>query len=235
MQLQVGQSVSASHCRCAEAAESIAAALDARLQALPQHQQGAGEEAAAAFAPTATEALILGRVALGMAGRSALLPLVLGPPDQWRAAVRDSSSSTGAVARRALLGSRSSMGSLTGAGGVAAPAPSPRYEQLQQRLHSVGLQAYSTWADWAAAGLTAALTAGLAADQTLTADVPLRSWDETVIGGGGGTGADGGAEVEMRFQLPAAPSPSAIQLALAACQEVDRAGGWVGRVNAAGG
>ena len=132
------------------------------------------------------------------------------------------------------------------AGGSAAPAaaaaaPSARYERLQHRLHSVGLQAYGNWADWASAGLSAALAAGLAADHTLAADAPLRSWEETVIGGGTDAAAAAaaaadladasldapGGGLEMRFQLPAAPSPAAVQLALAACQEADRAGRWL--------
>lgn len=211
-------------CRCAEAAEGIVAALDARLLALAKHQEGAGEDAAAAFAPTATQALILGRVALGMASRSSMLPLVLGPPDQWRTAARGGADA-GTGSRRAAVGARLATGSAAAAGAPAG-APSARFEQLQRRLHSVGLQAYSTWADWSSDGLVASLAAGLAADQALAADTPLRSWEETVIGGGeGAAGADGGAELAMRFQLPAAPSPAAMQLALAACQEADRAGG----------
>lgn len=201
------------------------------MLALPRHQPASGEQAAAAYGPTATQALILGRVALGMASRSSMLPLVLGPPDQWRAAVRSSSGGSGAESggRRLPLGSRLP----AGAGPAAvAPVASPRYEKLRHRLHSVGLQAYGAWGDWAAAGLSAALVAGLAADQALAADAPLRSWEETVVSGippgspekAGDEPAAGGA-AEMRFQLPAAPSPAAVQLALAACQEADRAGG----------
>lgn len=207
------------------------------MLALPRHQPGSGEEAAAAYAPTATQALILGRAALGLASRSSMLPLVLGPPDHWRAAVRSSGGGgSGEASRRRLpLGSRLP----AGAGAAAAPVPSPRYERLRHRLHSVGLQAYGAWADWAAAGLSAALVAGLAADDALVADAPLRSWEETVVSGvppgspekAGDELAAGGA-AEMRFQLPAAPSPAAVQLALAACREADRAGGagggWAG-------
>jgi hypothetical protein len=223
-------------CRCAEAAEGIAASLDARLQALPKQpaveggDAGAVAAAAACYAPSATQALILGRVALGMAGRSRMLPRVLGPPDQWRAAVQ--SSSADAASSRATR--RPGAGSAAPA--AAAAAPSARYERLQHRLHSVGLQAYGTWAGWASAGLSAALAAGLAADHTLAADAPLRSWEETVIGGGTDAAAADLADasldapsggLEMRFQLPAAPSPAAVQLALAACQEADRAGMWL--------
>ncbi|EFN52303.1 hypothetical protein CHLNCDRAFT_139073 [Chlorella variabilis] len=207
--------------RCAEAAEGIAASLDARLLALPHPEAaGCGD---ARYSPIATQALLLGRVALGLASRSSMLPVVLGPPDQWRASVIGGADAE-AAGRRPLLGPR------LPAGAPAAPAPSARYERLQQRLHSVGLQGYGKWASWASVGLASALVAGLSADHTLAADVPLRSWDETVIGGAGKDelaleAEPAGSGLEMRFQLPAAPSPAAVLLALAACQEVDRAGG----------
>lgn len=206
--------------RCAEAAEGIAASLDARLLALPHPEAaGCGD---ARYSPIATQALLLGRVALGLASRSSMLPVVLGPPDQWRASVIGGADAE-AAGRRPLLGPR------LPAGAPAAPAPSARYERLQQRLHSGGLQGYGKWASWASVGLASALVAGLSADHTLAADVPLRSWDETVIGGAGKDelaleAEPAGSGLEMRFQLPAAPSPAAVLLALAACQEVDRAG-----------
>ncbi|PSC70573.1 conserved oligomeric Golgi complex subunit 1 [Micractinium conductrix] len=217
--------------RCAEAAEGIAASLGARLLALPAQQAGSDAAAIAGYAPVATQALVLGRVALGMASRSSMLPLVLGSPDRWHAAVHSGSSngSAGSAGGRPLQGRLPS--------GVAPAPPAARFERLQQRLHSVGLQAYGSWAAWASEGLADALTAGLASDPTLAANAPLRCWEETVIGGGGGGdggdlgedsmdgGGGGGSGLEMRFQLPAAPSPAAVQLALAACQEIDRAGG----------
>ena len=223
------------YCRCAEAAEGIAASLGARLLALPAQQAGSDAAAIAGYAPVATQALVLGRVALGMASRSSMLPLVLGSPDRWHAAVHSGSSngSAGSAGGRPLQGRLPS--------GVAPAPPAARFERLQQRLHSVGLQAYGSWAAWASEGLADALTAGLASDPTLAANAPLRCWEETVIGGGGGGdggdlgedsmdgGGGGGSGLEMRFQLPAAPSPAAVQLALAACQEIDRAGGHRGR------
>lgn len=230
-------------CRCAEAAEGVAASLDARLLALPARRSGGSEaaDALASYAPTATQALILGRAALGLASRSSLLALVLGSPDQWRAAVQGVGGAT--------AGSETAVGLLGRAAGApaarlppaAAPAPSARFEQLQQRLHSVGLQAYGVWAGWASTGLAASLVGSLAADSTLAADAPLRSWEETVIGGGSSGEGAAGAEpeapigLEMRFQLPAAPSPAAVEVALAACREVDRAGDLMGRPFGGGG
>jgi hypothetical protein len=209
--------------RCAEAVEGIAASLEARLAALPAAGGGC-----AAAAPAATQALLLGRLALGLAGRSAMLPAVLGPPEQWRSAAGGSRAAAPAAYVAGGLGAASS----------APPPPSARCELLQRRLRAVGLQAHGVWAEWASAGLAAAFAAELANDHTLAADAPLRAWEETVVrdssggggqgdegeGGGQGDEGEGGGGLEMRFLLPAAPSPAAAQLALAACREADRAG-----------
>lgn len=154
---------------------------------------------------------------------------MLGSPDRWRTAAQGGSALPGTDPAAVLLGKAAGV---PGARlpPAAAPAPSARFERLQQRLRSVGLQAYGVWADWASAGLAGCLVDGLAADSTLAADAPLRSWEETVIGGSSAAEDAAAAELEapsgldMRFQLPAAPSPAAVEVALAACREVDRAG-----------
>ena len=48
----------------------------------------------------------------------------------------------------------------------------------------------------------------------------LNSHPLAVVQGGGG----GGGPSEMRFSLPAAPSPAVLMLLLAACRELERAG-----------
>ncbi|KAI3432884.1 hypothetical protein D9Q98_010466 [Chlorella vulgaris] len=215
--------------RCVESVEAIAGLLAARLLALPQADAaaaGASAAAAAAYVPTAIQALILGRTALGLTSRSSMLPVVLGQPAHWHAALGGRASGGHAFGAHALQ----RPGSRFSASGPAAAAAGPRYERLHQRLRDVGLQAYGLWAGWAATCLAADLIAGLAADHTLSADVPLRCWEETVISDGNADelaleGDRAGASLEMRFQLPAAPSPAAVQLAMAACLEADRAGG----------
>ncbi len=59
------------------------------------------------------------------------------------------------------------------------------------------------------------LTAALGGDAALSATTPLRTWEETVIPQDDG---------EMRFSLPAAPSPAVLLALLAACRELERAG-----------
>lgn len=66
------------------------------------------------------------------------------------------------------------------------------------------------------------LVDALAGDAALTSSTPLRTWEETVVAQEAG---DAGAEgMEMRFSLPAAPSPAVLMVLLAACRELERAG-----------
>ena len=194
--------------------------LEASVLALPRFEGTAAE--APAFAPAAQKALTLGHVALAIAQHSANLAAVMGPPDQWQTArAAAAAPGTGAAPRAEALRRLAS----------APAAPSPRLERIRQKYRGVGAAAAGIWADWAAAGLASQLLAGLAADPALRADLPLRCWEETVVeeGGaeGGGAAAEGAAAegAELRFELPAAPSPAVLAAALGACKEVDRAGG----------
>ncbi len=146
--------------------DAIAGLFAARLLALPQADAaaaGASAAAAAAYVPTAIQALILGRTALGLASRSSMLPVVLGQPAQWHAALGGRASGGDSFGAHALQ----RPGSRFSASGPAAAAASSRYERLHQRLRDVGLQAYGLWAGWVATCLAADLIAGLAADHTL--------------------------------------------------------------------
>eukprot|EP00887_Chlorella_sp_A99_P006773 scaffold2.g6773.t1 len=218
--------------RCAEAAASIAALLSSWVEELAT-LASAGAAGGAAFAPTAHQALVLGRVALGIADRSSLLPLVMGSPEQWAAAGKAAGGKfLGPAAATELTGQRLGRSGSVARGqraiSAAAPPASPQLEAIQRRCRHVGAQAYRLWADWAAAGLVAALLQAWAADRALVADAPLRVWEETVIAdAGAGDPADeaGAAAGAMRFALPAAPSPAAMDAALGTCQEGDRAGG----------
>ena len=63
----------------------------------------------------------------------------------------------------------------------------------------------------------------LEADAALTSSTSLRTWEETVVAPDDGD-AEGGDAMEMRFSLPAAPSPAVLMLLLATCRELERAG-----------
>jgi hypothetical protein len=184
--------------RCVEAVEAVAALLSDTLRTLPAPADGDP-----GFAPAAHAALLVGRVALGVADRSAPLRLLLGPPSQWRASRADAPARRGSPAAPPAL----------------PPAAAPRLDALQQRLRQVAAEAYGVWATWAARGIAGRLVAELAGDWALRADAPLRGWEESSV-----AGPEGGAD-DVRFHLPAAPSPAALAAALGACSEVDRAGG----------
>ena len=63
----------------------------------------------------------------------------------------------------------------------------------------------------------------LEADAALTSSTSLRTWEETVVAPDD-RDAEGGDAMEMRFSLPAAPSPAVLMLLLGTCRELERAG-----------
>ena len=71
--------------------------------------------------------------------------------------------------------------------------------------------------------LAGELAHALEADATLTSSTALRTWEETVVAPDDGDAA-GGDALEMRFSLPAAPSPAVLMMLLSTCRELERAG-----------
>ncbi|KXZ49014.1 hypothetical protein GPECTOR_23g103 [Gonium pectorale] len=198
--------------RCMELVTSIASKLQARLDALGTPREG--PEGAQA----AEQLVLLGRLASALAADSRYLPVVLGPPEAWKAAASAS------VAPGAGLGS-GAPGRPTGRGTTArgGAAASARLSSVLEKLRSAAVAAYRKWAAWAAVSLGNELGALLLADDLLNiATVPL-SWQETVIASEA-ENALAEPMADMRFSLPASPSPSVLLLLAAACAEVRRAG-----------
>ena len=108
---------------------------------------------AAAVEPSLCIATLASSLAGGPRGA---LPLVLGPPDAWR----DGTLPPDAP-RRAADGAMA---------------------QLRRRLEGVAVVGYRVWAVWAAGCLAEGLVEGLAADDTLSLQVPLKSWEQAVMG-----------------------------------------------------
>mmetsp|Transcript_34672 Transcript_34672/g.87742 ORF Transcript_34672/g.87742 Transcript_34672/m.87742 type:complete len:1232 (-) Transcript_34672:139-3834(-) len=208
--------------QCVELAASLAAMLRARLEKVGAPVAGL------AGAPAAEQVLIIGRLCSALAGESKYLPVLLGPPEAWRQAAN---SGPGAVGRAA--------GMRPGAGGRAA-APSSRLQGVVDGFKATGITAYKQWASWAAVCLVGPLRAALLADDTLVSNTTPVSWQVTVIASAGGVdpadmlasglGGDGGGE--MRFHLPACPTPAALSLLNAACAEIRRAGDHTAAVEA---
>lgn len=189
--------------KCSKAAEDVAAALAAAVAALPRETTSEGEQSRSVGV-----ALIVGRVAAGLAERSIPLPVLLGPPSAWA-----SSRQAPQPGARTLGATAATLASTTGAD------VSPRLAAAQQWLMGVAADAYNTWACWAGHGLAQRLVAQLAADGALGANAPLRGWEDAVIE------APEEAGGQVKFSLPATPSPAAMDAALGACVEIERAGG----------
>ncbi|KAG1666478.1 hypothetical protein FOA52_004860 [Chlamydomonas sp. UWO 241] len=202
---------------CAEMAAGVASRLSAQLSALGTPRDGAlGTHAAEA-------ALLLGRLCSGLGTESRVLPVLLGPPEAWRAAAGGGAASAGSRAR---------------GGPARAAPPSARLSAVVAAMQSTAVAAYQAWAAWAASALASELHVSLASSDALRASATPRSWHEVVVpmGGAGGGAATDGAELlllsggggaafgDMRFWLPACPSPSAMAFLSRVCAEAVRAG-----------
>ncbi|GBF88246.1 conserved oligomeric golgi complex subunit 1-like [Raphidocelis subcapitata] len=211
---------------CLAAALALAASLEARLRALPAPAQGA------AGAPAVEQALLIGRLCSELAARSAALPAALGPPASWAA-------EAAAAAAAGAAGPSSS---------AAAAPPPPRpaaageaLSRVAARLRGIAVDAYRSWAAWAARCIASELSESYRTDSALSATAPPLSWAETVVSlggggggdgglfgllspGGGGGGGPGGEDEAVRFWLPAGTSPDMLSALMAACWETTRAG-----------
>lgn len=182
--------------------------LTSAVRALPLHG-GDWEAENAVYA-----ALFVGRVALGMAERSAPLRVLLGPPSEWTTAASDASSSSSRHLRRAASASASTPATV-----------SPRLDVAQRALRDAASEAYSAWAAWAAQSLALTYITRLVDDDVINAAAGVRGWEDVSLTAPSGTSAVAGSTGRLTFSLPAAPSSAAAAMALGACQEVDRAGG----------
>ncbi len=119
--------------------------------------------------------LCVATLAAALAHRQGALHVVLGPPDAWRDALphqeRGESPDGPRGGRLRPPPSR-----------AADPAQQGPLTRLQERLQDVSGVGYRVWAAWAAACVSEALIQGLAADETLTLPVALKSWEHVVVG-----------------------------------------------------
>lgn len=206
---------------CSAAVDAVAAALSAAAASLPSStisgSNANGKEKSSDFDSAACAALFVGRVSQGLAERSAPLKLLLGPPAAWAAA------RTARARPHPLQGMRSATATAAAAAAAALKSSevAPRLDAAQRRLHSIAIVAYTEWATWAGRGLAEQLVIQAAADGALAFDAPLRGWEEAILPGGT---ADSNND-DVKFMLPALPSPTAMATASGACSEIERAGG----------
>ncbi len=194
---------------CSAAVDAVAAALSAATASLPASDNTVD------FDSAACAALFVGRVAQGLAERSAPLRLLLGPPAAWAAA-------RAAQARPQPL-QRLPSAAATAAAALRSSEVAPRLDTAQRRLHSIAIDAYTRWTTWASRGLAEQLVIQASSDGALATDAPLRGWEEAILPGGtADTSTNSG---DVKFMLPALPSPAAMVTALGVCNEIERVGG----------
>ncbi|GLC68116.1 hypothetical protein PLESTF_000647700 [Pleodorina starrii] len=197
--------------KCIELVTAIAGRLQSRLDQLGQPREGPGGASAA------EQVVLVGRLASALATDSRYLPIVLGSPEAWKAAV---SAGAGPGGASSTAVGRAAAGRLGGARGAAANA---RLAGVLEKLRSAAVAAYRCWASWAAVSLSGELRALVLADDLLCTNAVPLSWQETVIVS---EAENALAEpiADMRFSLPASPSVPVLLLLSAACAEVRRAG-----------
>lgn len=105
----------------------VASALRRRLDAIGAITPGP------AGAPAAEQALLLGRLCTGLASESRFLPLLLGPPEAWKAAGPGAGAAGGGAAAGAAR--------LRG-GGVRAGPGSQRLQAVMSAVQATALSAY---------------------------------------------------------------------------------------------
>ncbi|KAK9836059.1 hypothetical protein WJX84_002269, partial [Apatococcus fuscideae] len=208
---------------CTAASTALVEHLAAQLSSLTPPAAGA------AGAQHMEQALLIGRLCTELEGSQVLWGVVQGSPQDWQrtAWLRQASQ---AGPGRGPAASHSSVAALrrtSGSGSASAPPPVPTDHPLHASLREVAGKAYGVWAAWASQALAADLATALQSDAALSSSVVLRSWEEVVVTENPqqGEAEEAGGAAEMRFWQPAAPSPTILALLLAACREVQRAGG----------
>jgi hypothetical protein len=219
--------------KCLELAATLAAVLAARLT-------GAGSPAAGVTgAQAAEQVLVIGRVASALAGDSRYLPVLLGPLEQWKAAL--TSGGLGGGGRPGAFGAAARA---TAAGRGAAAAGS-RLQSVTEQFRAIAVNAYRSWGAWASGSLVSSYRSALLSEDVLTTQVEPASWQEVVVSTPGAPAATssssayglglgglndplagdlGGVGGDMRFKLPATPLPATLALLNSSCQELKRAG-----------
>lgn len=205
--------------QCSDTVMALAEDLQASLTPLLTPAEGMRG------APQVEQVLLLGRLCSAVAQESTWLPLALGPPDGWRAALAGGADASSRGAGTAGLPRTAS-----GRPGALRGGAAQRCNAIVERFNRIASTAFQCWSQWAAGGLVSQLRGALMLDELLSSSATPLSWRETVVAvdGAGSTDLDGGlgaaGPLEMRFSLPACPSAAFVALLNGACREVKRAG-----------
>ena len=88
------------------------------------------------------QVLLLGRLSAGLASDSKFLPVLLGPPEHWRAAAAAAAGGSGAGPARALRPGAAAAAAAARSGAVGTPVASQKLQSVTDAIHATALSAY---------------------------------------------------------------------------------------------
>lgn len=148
--------------QCAELAAALASMLQGKLAIVAAAREGM------AGASAVEQVLLIGRLASALGSDSRYLGVVMGPPEGWRTAL----TQAGLAARGGLASARPS---------ARSPGlTNVRMQAVDERFRGVAVQAYRTWASWAAGCMSSELQASMLTDTLLASTAVPRSWQVCV-------------------------------------------------------
>ncbi|KDP32491.1 hypothetical protein JCGZ_13416 [Jatropha curcas] len=184
--------------------------------------------------------LFIGRLLFAFQNHTKHIQVILGPPRFWAKdtmaqvfdklpsvlrqsrVVTDCPSADG-QSRQMPSGSRRQTSSAIAALLGANENASPKLEELARTTRDLCIRAHNLWIYWLSDELSTILARDLGKDDGLSATIPLRGWDETVVK----HDQSDENQSEMKISLPSMPSLYIISFLFRACEEIHRIGGHV--------
>lgn len=163
----------------------------------------------------AEQALIIGRLASALAVESKYLPVVMGPPENWRGLRGLHTPTLSRLPSLRMIGSAK----------LKIGQSNTRLVGMMEQLQGTAVGAYRMWSMWASVILAADLQRDIIQADVLRGSTPPLSWVETVVTSE--SNVDNTLDEilqDMRFSLPACPSTFVLSCLSRACQEARRAG-----------
>lgn len=221
--------------QCFLSLKTIVEGLEKQLESLTQ---GTSNGESMTFL-TVERALLIGRFCAALGQWSTCLPVVLGPPSNWRNFVgtmeggatpgtpgfvqKVSPSWLETVEGSTILEASTRTRSLSRTGGqemlLRTDDGTVKLKEVQKELRRVSIAAHRVWVEWSTTQLAESFTGNLRKNETLATTVPLKGWEETIQKS---VMEDG--EVELSIALPAMPSDYCLSLLFSGAKEIHRIG-----------
>ncbi|KAL5704459.1 hypothetical protein ACHQM5_022887 [Ranunculus cassubicifolius] len=143
--------------------------------------------------------------------------------DSFRRKSFDSPRTFDSPRRQNLINSKRQMSSATTALFGLNDSASPNLEVLNKVSRDLCIKAHTLWISWVSDELSTILSKNLKNDEALSATIPLKGWEETVIKQ---EKSDEGSP-DMKISLPSMPSLYVTSFLFQACGEIQRVGGHI--------